>query len=112
PDIVVRGPRGLPTWDMPAYAFVRDDAPSTVNPSLWRNALLNMNVGLFQVTDRIYQVRGYDLSNVTFVETSSGIIAIDPLATVETASAALALYFKHRPQRPILAVIYTHSHVD
>jgi len=68
--------------------------------------------GLFKVTDRIYQVRNYDLSNITFIEGENGIIVIDPLISAETAKAGLNLYYKNRPQKPIVAVIYSHSHVD
>ena len=87
-------------------------APATVNPSLWRQAQLNMNNGLYQVAERIYQVRGFDLSNMDIIEGNTGIIIIDPLISKETAKAALDLYYQHRPQKPVVAVIYTHSHVD
>jgi alkyl sulfatase BDS1-like metallo-beta-lactamase superfamily hydrolase len=112
PDLVILDTDGGLVWDLRKYAFLAGDPPPTVNPSLWRNAQLNMHAGLFQVTDRIYQVRGFDLSNVTFVETDTGVIVIDPLAAVETAQAALALYYQHRPRNPVLAVIHTHSHLD
>ena len=86
--------------------------PTTVNPSLWRQARLNMHHGLFQVTDRIYQVRGFDASNMTLIEGDRGLIVVDPLISTETARAGLDLYRRHRGQRPVTAVIYTHCHVD
>jgi alkyl sulfatase BDS1-like metallo-beta-lactamase superfamily hydrolase len=95
------------------YAFLaREEAPDTVNPSLWRQARLNLLNGLFQVSDRIYQVRGFDLSNMTLIEGDRGVIVIDPLISMETAAAALKLYRQHRGDRPVTAVIYSHSHVD
>lgn len=88
------------------------DCPNTVNPSLWRQAQLTAIHGLFEVTDGIYQIRGYDLSNMTLVEGENGVIVIDPLVSAECASAGLALYREHRGERPVTAVIYTHSHID
>ncbi len=90
----------------------RPSAPATVNPSLWRLAQLNNEAGLFKVTDRLYQVRGADLSNMNIIEGDTGIIVMDPLIVAETAHAALELYYAHRPRKPVVAVIYTHSHVD
>ncbi|ABF12274.1 linear primary-alkylsulfatase [Cupriavidus metallidurans] len=109
----IRNADGRVVWNLDAYAFLRDDAsPASVNPSLWRQAQLNLKHGLFKVTDRIYQVRGFDLSNMTIVEGDSGLIVIDPLLTAETARAAIDVYYKYRPKKPIVAVIYSHSHVD
>ncbi|MEU5870812.1 alkyl sulfatase dimerization domain-containing protein [Glycomyces sp. NPDC047369] len=103
----------LPAWSMGAYAFEEaDEAPESVNPSLWRQAKLNLVAGLFKVTERIYQLRGMDVSNMTVVEGDTGVIVIDPLVCTETAAAALALYREHRGDKPVTAVIYTHSHVD
>ena len=100
-------------WDLSPYDFIKgDQVPLSINPSLWRQAKLNMNNGLFKVTDNIYQVRGYDMSNMSIIESKTGIIIIDPLLSKETAKAALALYFKNRPKKAVKAVIYTHSHVD
>lgn len=99
-------------WDNDSYAFVTGDAPDTVNPSLWRISTLNAMQGLFEVVPGIYQVRGFDLSNLTVVEGETGVIVIDPLISAETAAAAMALYREHRGDRPVTAVIYTHSHVD
>lgn len=105
---------GLPVWDPRRFEFVRESeqAPPTVNPSLWRQSRLVLEGGLFQVTDRLYQVRNQDLSNLTIVEGETGTIVIDPLISTETARAALELYFAHRPRRPVVAVIHSHSHVD
>jgi alkyl sulfatase BDS1-like metallo-beta-lactamase superfamily hydrolase len=97
---------------MTSYAFTKGDAPDTVNPSLWRQAKLNMIHGLFEVTDGIYQVRGYDLSNISFVRSDTGWIVLDPLITVESARAALALVNETLGERPVVAVIYSHSHAD
>jgi alkyl sulfatase BDS1-like metallo-beta-lactamase superfamily hydrolase len=114
PSLVLRDERGRVVWDMDSYAFIDPDAasPETVHPSLWRLAQLNGIHGLFEVVPGIYQVRGYDLSNMTLVEGRTGVIVIDPLISMECAAAALALYRSHRGERPVSAVIYTHSHVD
>ncbi|MBD0670921.1 MBL fold metallo-hydrolase [Streptomyces sp. CBMA156] len=108
----------VPAWSLAPYSFLTGEAPETVNPSLWRNAQLNMNAGLFEVVeDAVYQVRGMDLSNITFLEDhtlhSRKIVVVDPLISEECAAAALALYRQHRGEdREICAVIFTHSHVD
>ena len=88
------------------------DCPDTVHPSLWRQSQLTANQGLYEVTEGIYQVRGFDLSNMTLVEGDTGVIVIDPLISAEMAAAALALYRAHRGERPVTAVIYTHAHLD
>lgn len=104
---------GRTIWSLRAYDFLRAQAsPATVNPALWRIAQLNLQAGLFEVVERIYQVRGLDLANMTIVEGDAGLIVIDPLTVVETARAALDLYYRHRPRKPVQAVIYTHSHAD
>lgn len=95
-----------------AYDFLKADAPATVNPSLWRQSQLNAKHGLFEVVDGIYQVRGFDLSNMTLIRGEKGWIIVDPLITKETAAAALALANKHLGVRPVVAVILTHSHID
>ncbi|TKV14260.1 MBL fold metallo-hydrolase [Citrobacter sp. wls619] len=95
------------------YKFdINAPAPDTVNPSFWRQSQLNGISGLFKVTDRMYQVRSQDISNITFIEGDTGIIVVDPLVSPESAKPSLDLYFQHRPQKPIVAVIYTHSHTD
>jgi len=106
-------PNGLPVWDLKKFDFLRsDDVPDTVNPSLWRIGQLNLNNGLFEVVPGLYQVRGFDLSNITFAETDSGVVAIDPLISPQMASKAYELYTRERGSRPIKAVVYTHSHID
>jgi alkyl sulfatase BDS1-like metallo-beta-lactamase superfamily hydrolase len=111
---VIRGKEGQPVWDLSSLAFIKPDAaaPDSVNPSLWRQSQLLMHAGLFKVVDRVYQVRGADASNITFIEGDTGLIVVDPLISTETARTALALYYQHRPQKPVKAVIYSHSHVD
>lgn len=108
----VRADGGQIVWDNDTYAFLKGDAPDTVNPSLWRQSQLVAEQGLFEVVEGIYQVRGLDLSNITFVEGATGVLVIDPLISTETAAAALALYREHRGERPVTGVLYTHSHVD
>ena len=113
----VLGRFGHAVWDLDSYKFLDDAAliespPTTVNPSLWRQGRLNNIAGLFEVAPSIYQVRGMDISNVTFVAGDSGWIVIDPLTAEETARAALALVDGHAGPRPVQAVIYTHSHTD
>jgi alkyl sulfatase BDS1-like metallo-beta-lactamase superfamily hydrolase len=139
PSLTLRNAQGRVVWDMDSYDFIDaheaatgeahgerqsdvpgqagvsptpSQAPATVHPSLWRMARLNGMHGLFEVVPSIYQVRGYDISNVTFVEGETGVIVIDPLVSTECAAAALASYRAHRGERPVSAVIYTHSHVD
>jgi alkyl sulfatase BDS1-like metallo-beta-lactamase superfamily hydrolase len=108
----VRAADGRVVWESDTYAFLDGDAPVSVNPSLWRQSMLAAKQGLYEVVEGIYQVRGLDLSNLTVVEGDTGVIVIDPLISTETAAAALALYRKHRGDKPVVAVIYTHSHVD
>ncbi len=103
---------GRQVWDMEGWAFLEGPCPETANPSLWRQGQLNCRHGLYEVTGGIYQVRGFDLSNMTLVESDHGVIVIDPLVSEETAAAALALYRSHRGDRAVTAVIYTHAHVD
>ncbi|UYN93560.1 MAG: MBL fold metallo-hydrolase [Enhydrobacter sp.] len=113
PEGVVRTPGGTVLWNLGEYAFIDGElAPATVNPSLWRLARLNLANGLFKVTERLYQLRGFDIANLTVIEGESGLILVDPLTTAEVARAALDLYYAHRPRKPVVAVIYTHSHVD
>ena len=109
---VIAAADGRVVWDNDVYAFLDGEAPASVHPSLWRQSQLAAKQGLYEVVEGIYQVRGFDLSNITFVEGDTGVIVIDPLISTETAAAALALYRKHRGDRAVTAVIYTHSHVD
>lgn len=103
---------GNVVWDADAWAFLDGECPDSAHPGLWRQSKLCAKQGLFHVAEGIYQIRGLDLSNMTVVEGDNGVIVIDPLVSVETAAAALALYREHRGDRPVTAVIYSHSHVD
>ncbi|MGB5151382.1 MAG: alkyl sulfatase dimerization domain-containing protein [Mycobacterium sp.] len=109
---VVKAADGRVVWDNDVYSFLDGQAPASVHPSLWRQSSLAAKQGLYQVVEGIYQVRGLDLSNISFIEGDTGVIVIDPLISTETAAAALALYRAHRGDRAVAAVIYTHSHVD
>ncbi|MDA0155717.1 MBL fold metallo-hydrolase [Vibrio sp. Makdt] len=113
--VTVKNENGDVVWDLESYKkYISLDkaAPDSVNPSLWRNAQLNMINGLFKVTDGIYQVRGYDLSNITFIEGKKGWIVFDPLISQEVAKAALEFVNQELGERPVTAVIYSHSHLD
>jgi alkyl sulfatase BDS1-like metallo-beta-lactamase superfamily hydrolase len=103
---------GRVVWDNDSYSFLSGEAPTTVNPSLWRQSALNAIQGLFEVAPGVYQVRGLDLSNVSFIEGDRGVLVLDPLISAETAAAALGLYRRHRGDRPVTGVLYTHSHAD
>ena len=112
-DPAITDADGVVVWHHEAFEdFLHGEAPETVHPSLWRHALLDNYRGLFKVTDGVYQVRGESLANVTFVESDAGYIVIDPLTTVETAAYALNLLHEHVGERPIVAVVYSHSHSD
>lgn len=113
PDVPVKSGTQI-IWDPAKFNFLQEAtiAPDTVNPGLWRQSRLVNISGLFKVTDRLYQVRNYDLANMTIIEGDRGIIVVDPLMSAETASAALDLYYRHRPRKPVLNVIYSHSHID
>jgi len=110
---VIRRADGRVVYDIDKFGqAVQGECPDTVHPSLWRQGQLTAIQGLYEVTGGIYQVRGADLSNITLVESDHGVIVIDPLISAECAAAALALYRAHRGDRPVTAVIYTHSHID
>ncbi len=111
---VIKADDGRIVWDLSCFAFMSEDAPApdTVNPSLWRQSQLIVKGGLYKVVERLYQVRTADLSNMTIVEGDTGLIIFDPLISVETARAALELYYAHRPRKPVVAVVHSHSHVD
>ncbi len=113
-DKVVMNAAGTrPAWTLKGYEFLaREEAPDTVNPALWRHARANMINGLFKVTDRVYQVRGTDIDNMTIIEGDTGLIVVDPMTSIETAKVSIELYFKHRPKKPVVAVVYSHSHAD
>ena len=112
-DRLVTRADGRLVWTLKGYEFLANEsAPDTVHPGLWRHARANMANGLYRVAERVYQIRGFDVSNMTLIEGETGLIVIDPLISTEVAAAGLELYFKHRPKRPVVAVIYSHSHVD
>ncbi|MGH1561148.1 alkyl/aryl-sulfatase [Mumia sp. DW29H23] len=103
---------GTVIFDADALSFAAGDAPASVHPSLWRQAKLTGRHGLYEVAPGFYQVRGFDISNMTLVEGDTGVVVIDPLVSAETAAAGLALYREHRGDRPVTAVVYTHAHID
>lgn len=105
--------QGRVVWSLEPYGFLAaEQAPETVNPSLWRQARLNMQHGLFEVVPGVYQVRGFDIANMTLIEGDSGVIVVDTLTSIEGARTAMELYFRHRGPRPVAAVIFTHTHTD
>jgi alkyl sulfatase BDS1-like metallo-beta-lactamase superfamily hydrolase len=106
------GADGTVLIDFDGFKFIEGKAPPTVNPSLWRHASLNTQTGLFKVVDGIYQLRGFDISNMTLIEGKSGWIVVDPLTAREVAGAAIAFARKHLGDKPVSAIIYTHSHID
>jgi alkyl sulfatase BDS1-like metallo-beta-lactamase superfamily hydrolase len=106
-------PQGRTVWSLEPYGFLSEpDAPTTVNPSLWRQSRLNMHHGLFEVVPGVYQVRGLDIANMTLIEGDSGVIVVDTLTSIEGARAAMQLYFDHRGKKPVAAVVFTHTHTD
>ncbi|MFI6996113.1 alkyl/aryl-sulfatase [Nocardia sp. NPDC050175] len=109
---VVQDATGKVVWDNDSYGFLREPCPLSVNPSLWRQSQLTAKQGLYEIAPGFYQVRGLDLSNMTLVEGNTGVVVIDPLVSTETAAAGLALYRKHRGDRPVTGLIYSHAHVD
>jgi len=111
-DPVIRNAKGEVVVDLSSYDFLKAKAPDTANPSLWRQAQILTKHGLFKVADRIYQVRGFDVSTVTFIDAGAGWIVLDPLTSMEVAKAALDLVTEQLGQKPVLAVIYSHSHAD
>lgn len=112
PEGKILGAGGEVLTDFDAFKFVEGKAPPTVNPSLWRHAILNAQIGLFKVTDGIYQLRGFDIANMTLIEGKTGWIVIDALTCRETAAAALAFARKHLGDKPVSALVFTHSHAD
>lgn len=109
----IKNAKGEVVWDLAQFDFLdQDKFMASINPSLQRQAKLNMNYGLFKVTDRIYQVRGFDLTNITYIKGDTGWIIFDPLTVPESAKAAHALVTKHLGKRPVKAVVYSHAHVD
>ena len=112
-DPIVKAADGRMVWNTQRYDFVKGDPPATVNPSLWREQKLNTAAGLFKVVDGVYQIRGYDMANMTLVEGASGWIVIDTLFTEDVARAGLKFAMETlKSSKPVVAVIYTHSHAD
>ncbi len=112
-SLVIKDEAGNVVWSQDVWDFVRDeDAPDSANPSLWRNTRYNARYGLFKVTEDIYQVRGYDVSNMTFVRSDNGWIVMDCLTSVYTAKAALELFESVMGKIRVVAVVISHSHVD
>jgi alkyl sulfatase BDS1-like metallo-beta-lactamase superfamily hydrolase len=111
---VIAAENGRSVYDIGAFAFLEEEtAPPSVNPSLWRQSRLNANYhGLYKVTDGVYQIRSFDLSVMSIIETDSGYLVVDPLITPRTAEAGMGLVYQHLGRKPIVAVIYTHSHID
>ncbi len=112
PDVVVARADGTTIVDTRHETFLADDAPASVNPSLWRQSRLVTMHGLFEVAQGIHQVRGYDVSNLSIITGATGWIVVDPLTSVEAAAAAMQLARRHLGHAPVTAVIFTHSHVD
>lgn len=112
PSGQIRSAEGAVLVDFDALAFLQGEAPATVNPSLWRQARLNANIGLFKVSDGIHQVRGFDIANMTLIDGQTGWIVVDPLTARESAAAAIEFARQHLGDKPVSAVIFTHSHTD
>jgi len=112
-DAAITSEQGRAVWSLKPYGFLSDaEAPPTVDPSLWRQAQLNMHHGLFEVVPGVYQVRGLDIANMTLIEGDTSVIVVDTLTSIEGARAAIELYFAHRGRKPVAAVIFTHTHTD
>ena len=111
-DPIIKGADGRIAWNLDAYAWMKGDAPATVNPSLWRHMGVLRKHGLFALSEGVWQVRGFDVSNMTVIAGKTGWILIDPLTTKETAAAALALVNETLGAKPVKSIIYTHSHGD
>lgn len=109
---VLKNDAGKVVWDTEKVEFLKSDAPDTVNPSLWRNSQLQAISGLFKVVDGVYQVRGLSIATTVIMEGESGIVVCDTLKSVESAKAAMELYYKHRPKKPVTAIIISQSHPD
>ena len=109
---IIDGDDDRSVWDLQSYGDLNRDAPDTVNPSLWRNTQLNAKAGLFEVCDGIYQVRGFDMANTTFIRTDHGWIVFDVLMCKENMKAAKELMENRFGPLDIKAVLYSHSHVD
>ena len=111
-DPIIRSKDGKPVWNLDAYAWIEGKSPDTVNPSLWRHMGLLRKHGLYALSESMWQVRGFDVANMTVIKGQTGWILIDPLTTRDTAAAALRLVNDTLGNRPVSAVIYSHSHGD
>jgi alkyl sulfatase BDS1-like metallo-beta-lactamase superfamily hydrolase len=111
-DPIIRNKDGKPVWNLAAYDWMKGDVPATVNPALWRHVSILRKNGLFKLAEGVWQVRGFDLSNMTVIGGRTGWILIDPLTNRETSAAALELVNQQLGTKPAVAVIYTHSHAD
>lgn len=112
-ELEIKDENGKTVWSQKAYSFLEDrEAPDTVNPSLWRSTQMNHLYGLFEVTDGIYQVRGYDMTNITFIQGETGWIVFDPLISTECSKAALELVNEELGERPVVGIVMSHPHVD
>ncbi|HEY7455646.1 MAG TPA: alkyl sulfatase dimerization domain-containing protein [Solirubrobacterales bacterium] len=109
---VVENDRGRVVWDLRRYEFLDGESPDSADPNLWRQAQLGRIAGLFELAPGLYQLRGFDISNMHVIEGRDGVVVVDPLISTECAAAALALYREHRGERPVTGLLYTHSHVD
>jgi alkyl sulfatase BDS1-like metallo-beta-lactamase superfamily hydrolase len=112
PEGKILGADGSVLVDFDGFKFVDGKVPDTVNPSLWRHAVLNAQAGLFKVTDGVYQLRGFDIANITLIEGKTGWIVVDTLTARESAAAAMAFARKHLGDKPVSAIVFTHSHAD
>ena len=112
PSTPIKDGEGTVIWDAASYDYIQGDAPATVNPSLWRQSILNMHRGLYKVDEGIYQLRGFDLANISIIEGDTGWIVVDPLTTQSTAREAIAFAREHLGDKPITAILFTHSHID
>jgi alkyl sulfatase BDS1-like metallo-beta-lactamase superfamily hydrolase len=111
PARVERADGGV-VWELESYDFLAGEVPDTAHPSLWRLGKLSRTAGLFELAPGLFQLRGFDVSNMHVIEGDEGIVVVDPLISTECAAAALALYREHRGERPVSGLVYTHSHVD
>lgn len=111
-SLVAKNDAGEEVWNQGNYDFITGDAPASVNPSLWRQAKLNGIHGLFKVTEGIYQLRGFDLANLTIIESDNGWILVDPLTGPQTSKVAIDFAREHLGDKPIKAILFTHSHID
>jgi alkyl sulfatase BDS1-like metallo-beta-lactamase superfamily hydrolase len=109
---MIKDDSGEVVWDIEKLDYLNDTAPDTVNPSLWRNAQLQAISGLFEVVEGVYQIRGQSIATTFFFEGKQGVIVCDALGSTESATAAMELYYKHRPRKPVSAIIISQSHAD